>query len=131
MEEEEGTYVVLPCLLLPKEKFNTRIIRLIATREFDSFRLNISISKNLNIEAMGVELWAAEARRQRRAVTMKSEQLSAEYVHAWFDVAGDFDNVGAVVVENFLICPFLLGFVEAVALDLEEFDFGCLGVWGG
>jgi hypothetical protein len=53
---EGWTHVVLPCLFLAEIKFNTGIIWLVRTRELNTRGRDVTVPKNLDIEAVSVEL---------------------------------------------------------------------------
>jgi hypothetical protein len=102
---------------------------LITAGELDTSGLDVSITLDLNIEAVSVKLRSPEAGRQRRVVSMESQELSAEDVHAGLDIARESDDICAVVVQHLLVGPFLLSFEISVALDLEELDVLGFGIW--
>jgi hypothetical protein len=51
------TYIIIPSLLIDIEvEFNTRIVSLVASRELYALRGSVTFARDLNIEAMSIEL---------------------------------------------------------------------------
>jgi hypothetical protein len=103
----DGTNVVVLGGLGGSEvEFNTWIVSLICAREGDPFRGSISVTRDFDIEAVGVEL---RARIQgwfwRHCIAVKSQELSSEDIEAWFDVTWDFEKISVVLFNELLVCP--------------------------
>jgi hypothetical protein len=114
------SYVVPPALLVGEEnEFNAGVVTLIGTWKLHSVGLGSALASDVDCEAVCVKLWTAAidwVRCTLNSVAVQSEELSAEDIHARFDIARQLEYIGSIMFKKkFFVAPEL--FINPVSIS--------------